>query len=278
MQQVQPILFSWIVSVKAIVRITIDLVWIQDTDGTVRTYNLIGGKDIYDIAEVINGNGKKGNKSITIRKKPQNLTTVSHPLLFRFASGYALNCYNVITYTHSKFVLNPAYYCKLASTIFKNIILDIYVVIKIYNANVINPHILQLLEMKTNPDIAGLIEKAYLDTNKSPFDFKMIDTPLTGHYYNKPALCKMYDDNYLDIAIFGYNKPALCKMYDDNYLDIAITSLGYSSNIMVLSPEAYHHIYPGGNPSQLQNLWNTCDAMMISRDRLIEKYLTWVCK
>jgi len=248
------ILFSWVVALTAIIRITGTSTWIQDSDGTTRTFP--GGTDEYEINVAKLGTGKKKNssQSITIRKKLPVCPITGLPIPLKtgltFKEGFAMNQHIVRFGKHPTFNLNPGYYCQIGTSdhfIF-------YAVVKITDGRKMDSSIYNTLSATLSCDIADLIKEKLEDMNTTDYDFKMVgNCIIPGKPYSRAGLRKLLDDGILEIAICGHD-----------YME---------SNVVMLTPEAYNHVFPNGGSTRLPLLYQTCERMMRFRAKYIEQYL-----
>ena len=193
------ILFSWVVALTAIIRITATSTWIQDSDGTTRTFP--GGTDEYDINVAKLGTGKKknGSQSITIRKKLPVCPITGLPIPLKtglvFKEGFALNNHIVRFYKHHAYNLNPGYYCEIG----KSDHFIFYAVVKITDGRKMDTSTYDALSTTLSSDIADLIKGQLEDMTKTSYDFKMIANPIIpGKPYSRTGLRKLLDDGILE--------------------------------------------------------------------------------
>jgi hypothetical protein len=249
------ILFSWVVALTAIIRITCTSTWIQDSDGTTRTFS--GGTDEYEINVAKLGTGKKKNssQSITIRKKLPVCPITGLPMPLKtslmFKEGFALNQHIVRFGKHSVYNLNPGYYCQIGTSVH----FIFYVVVKITDGRKMDSSIYNTLSSTLSCDIADLIKGKLEYMTKTDYDFKMVgNCIIPGKPYSRNGLRKLLDDGILEIAICGHD-----------YME---------SNVVMLTPEAYKHVFPNGGSTRLPRLYKSCEQMMQFRAKYIEQFLS----
>ena len=253
------ILFSWVVAITAIIRITPTSTWVQDSDGTSRTFP--GGTNEYkiDVEQTKTTTGKKAKskgktQSITIRKKlplcPISGLPIELNKEFVFKEGFALNEHSIRFHKHYAFELNPAYYCKIGHTHTG----DIYAMSKIVDGRKMDIIARNALTATLNCDIAELIVEKFEVMNKDKFNFKMVESEIVpGQMYHRNAIRKMVDTGLLDIGFVGYDYEL--------------------SSITMLTCESWHHIYPKQKTSILKDYFDSVDSMMESKRKIIEKCL-----
>lgn len=248
------ILFSWVVALTAIIRITATSTWIQDSDGTTRTFP--GGTDTYEInvAKVGTGKKKNGSQSITIRKKLPVCPITGLPIPLEtgltFKKGFAMNTHIVRFCKHHAYNLNPGYYCEIG----KSDHFIFYAVIKITDGRKMDTSTYDALSTTLSSDIADLIKGQLEDMTKTSYDFKMVgNCIIPGKPYSRTGLRKLLDDGILEIGITGHD-----------YME---------SNVVMLTPEAYKHVFPNGGSTILPLLYQSCERMMRFRTGYIEQYL-----
>lgn len=243
------ILFSWVVALTAIIRITPTTTWVQDADGTTRTFD--GGSTDYDINVSKVGNGKKKSQSITIRKKLPVCPLSGLPIPLgkgvMFKQGFALNQHLALFSKHHTYDLQPGYYCEIGSTTY----LKLYAMVKIIDSRKMDSNTYQTLAATLNCDIADMIKEKLEDMTMTEYNFKMVENPIIpGKLYHRESIRKLVDDGVMEIGIGGID-------YIEN-------------NVIMLTPEAYEHKFPNGGTTRLPLCYRSIDEMMQCRQRYID--------
>lgn len=262
-------------SKKTIFEITKKSVSIYDPEEGYR-HTFPGGTDNYSIIIEDTGTKKYPRKTITIKRLMPLCPLSGYPIIepemaytmgirdykkspdcsFQFQKGFAYNCYQVETYKHYKFDLNPTLYCRFAISAR----CDIYLVVPIVDRRHMQPDMIDALyDGLGNMDVVKIIAKYYYEENKQNFNFHMANTPIKPNtLYHKRALIDLFLKGNLKLGIINNN---LFGQY------------GYFGHILILEPNAYNHVSPYGKESYLKNLFITCQEMMNFRMKIIEMYL-----
>jgi hypothetical protein len=256
------ILFSWVVGLKAKIRITPTSSWFQDVDGTTRTFD--GGSAEYEINISDVGDGEEKSQSIIIRKKLPVCPLLGIPIPLGkeiiFKTGLALNEHIIIFKQPHNFELNNVYYCKIGSSnsgVF-------YAIIKITDGRKMPSIIYQSLSSSLNCDIADIIKDkfneliiSYYNVNEltiSDYNFRMVENPIIpGKVYHFDILRKLIDDGILEI---GY------RHFDVDYLKF--------DNTIMLTPEAYTYKFPNGSNTKLSMYFSSIKSMLKFRKRVLD--------
>ena len=248
------ILFSYVVSMNANIRIETDYVHI--TDGC-ETRKFDGGTDKYVVDVVMVGTGKKKSKSISIYRRlpicPISKLPITSDVGFEFKQGYISNKYTMMRFQNQYSDLPVGYYF--------NIYKNYYVMIKIKHICDIELDILQFFISKTNYDVAETICKKYVDLmSKECKNHKFISKQTIDitKLYHKEAIRSMLISGNLEICA---TKP--------NTIDICTAR----NRLVVMTTESYNHIYENGTRSDLTTFFKSCDDMLKFKQRLIDKFL-----
>jgi hypothetical protein len=264
-------------SPKTKFEITKDSVSFYDpVDGCRHTF--AGGSDKYSIIITDSGTKKRPYKNITIKLLMPLCPLSGLPVIeaemassiedsvyekspdrgIQFWRGYAYNCYRVELRAHSKFDLQPVFYCKIG--IHRATTCDIYLVVPIVDGRIMQPAQMDaLMDSLGNMDVVNIISGYYNQLSANDFNFHMADIPIKpGTLYHKYGLVDLLLQGKLKLGIIN-----------DDFIGLH----GYNRSILILEPDAYNHVSPYGTVSVLKYMFKNCQTMMNFRQMLIEKHL-----
>ena len=182
---------------------------------------------------------------------------------YNFIPGFAYNQHTIMMGQHKKFKLDNCYYVPRVETIdIGHSLIIFHLCLKIHDNRTLNPEIKAILAilLNNNYDMVDYIHLLY-------------DGIVKKHGLIGPLFSMDKKDLTIDPKQ-SCTKEGLKVLFDKGYIEVGITSFGGINidNICMLSKESYNHIFPNGNRSPINSLFNTSKEMYELRNRFITNY------